>query len=1282
MIKKLLFRPSPKNILLIIIMTALNLGLYFTALDLELPFWLDTVGTMAVAMELGPLGGMITGISTSALETLINGNQIVYSVVAASVAIIVGLLMPSPNKRVYDKLYIVSAGMLTGLVSTLICIPLNLSFNDGGTGNLWGNALKAMLERNVDSRNFNTFVAEAFVDLPDRVISLFAALLLLRLLKPLLGDNSRGGGKKNGKRSGKAAAGALALLLAATSAGLPAVQTEAVDFSSGYETVTYSSKDGIFNSTVNAVTQTPDGYIWVGTYSGLYMYDGVRFIEAPIHEKIWTVKELMVDSRGRLWVGTNDSGIICFDLSDRSTRHYSTSSGLDSDSIRSVCEDVSGNIFVGTALSVSKITPTGSIKTYYEWKDIINVHSLTPLDDGSVVGVSNSGTMFLMKNDMLLDTISDPESGTDFRSAAKCGDILYVGTTTSEVDKFTVTGEKLKKTGQLMIPGAEYCNRIRYDETNSGIFYCCEKGCGFIDCTDDTCFDMTSAGYNGAVSDVCVDGQGNVWFASSKQGLLKYSITPFRNLFNKVKLSEDVVNAVLKDGELIYIGSDNGLYVIDQSKDILVDTEAAQLLKGERIRNICKDSKGNIWISSYSQHGLVRIGPDGKPECMGDSNPNLDGIKFRSVIELSDGRILAASNVGLTFLKDGVSMLSLTDADGLNNHYILSMEERDDGAILAASDGDGIYIIKNDKVAGHIGAEEGLETAVVLRIVRCTGGYLYVTSNGLFYDNGGEVVRLRNFPYTNNYDIIIDEDRTCYITSSAGLFIVPEDKLIEDGEYNCTLLNDSWGLNTTFTANSWNLLEDGNAYLCCTDGLRMISLDDYGNADTDYQLHLEYIEADGKYISGADGKWVIPSETRRILLNIAVNNFTLSNPRIHYYLEGSDDDGITCFQNEITPLSFTNLPYGKYDLHISVLDNLTGNVLKERIVPIEKEAVMYEYWWFKLYLMFVVIQLVMYLLWVFVTFNRRALRIRRLQKEISTDPMTGLLNKAGSVKALEKACEEEAGVLMMIDLDSFKLVNDIYGHEMGDRILIRFAELITDALGEENIRGRMGGDEFIGYIRNGTEEDTEQATRFLNRELLISAKQYMGENMNIPLGTSIGAVKTPSDGRDFHELFKKADKALYNVKQNGKHGCAFYKKSAEEEGAEGGEANELSQIMKIIGERNEGKGAYSVTFDKLQVIYKYLCRDSKVKTSSTAIVRFVPESRGKVSDSVMDDFEEHLIVGLKKNDVVSRYSGSFFVLLNDLSVAEAERAATRLVESWEKPSDAAEVNVRFELEGI
>ena len=815
--KRLLFELNIKNIILIIVFSALNVGLFFLSKYLQLPFWLDTIGTMAAAVELGAAAGVLSAVGSSAAVWLISGNSLVYCFAAIMTAVIVGLFMT--GNKLKDKLFTVSIALLTGVVSTAICIPINFALNNGSTGNVWGDALKDMLDMNVSSEWFNTIAAEAFVDLPDRVVSIFAAFFILRIIRAFPGE-------KHGKAS-KITAGAAAIVLALCSVTAASVniRAEAQGFDIDYETVVYSSKDGLSNSSVNAVAQTNDGYLWVGTYAGLYMYDGIKFDEAKIHESIRTVKELFVDSKGRLWIGSNDSGIVCYDPADGSSKLFNTANGLDSDSIRAICEGSDGCIYVGTALSFSKITPDDVVKTYNEWKNVVHVQSLVSFDDGVIVGVTNGGTLFLEKNDLLISTEKCSTEGSDFRVAAKTGNILYVGTSTAYVEKFNVNGEKLEKLGRFMLGNSEYCNRLRYDASSGGMFYCCENGLGFIDCSSDTATDLTISDYNGAVSDVCVDEQGNVWFASSKHGLMKYSKTPFKNLFNSAKLPAKVVNAVLKDADKLYVGTDSGLVLIDSKNNRTIENDVTKLLKEDRIRNIFKDSKGNIWISTYGQNGLVRIAVNGKPECISSKYEELSGMKFRSVTELSDGRILIASNMGLTFLRDGRPELLLSDSDGLNNRYILSMIERDDGAVLAASDGDGIYIIKNDKVAGHIGAEEGLETAVILRIVPCKGGYLYVSSNGLYYDEGGKVRRLKNFPYSNNYDILISDSGSCYITSSAGLFIVSEEKLIEDKQYACTLLNESWGLNTTFTANSWNIMDGGYLCLCCTDGVRMISAD-------------------------------------------------------------------------------------------------------------------------------------------------------------------------------------------------------------------------------------------------------------------------------------------------------------------------------------------------------------------------------------------------------------------------------------------------------------------------
>ena len=154
-------------------------------------------------------------------------------------------------------------------------------------------------------------------------------------------------------------------------------------------------------------------------------------------------------------------------------------------------------------------------------------------------------------------------------------------------------------------------------------------------------------------------------------------------------------------------------------------------------------------------------------------------------------------------------------------------------------------------------------------------------------------------------------------------------------------------------------------------------------------------------------------------------------------------------------------------------------------------------------------------------------QISNLKKSSSIDSLTGLLNKASAAVELTKVCQTSIGALMMIDLDSFKLVNDIYGHDMGDKVLVSFADILRGAFRASDLIGRMGGDEFIAFC-NGVHEDAviEYKTEFINERIVESAKKLMGEDMNIPLGASIGCVFVPMSGNVFPELYKKADKVF------------------------------------------------------------------------------------------------------------------------------------------------------------
>lgn len=276
-------------------------------------------------------------------------------------------------------------------------------------------------------------------------------------------------------------------------------------------------------------------------------------------------------------------------------------------------------------------------------------------------------------------------------------------------------------------------------------------------------------------------------------------------------------------------------------------------------------------------------------------------------------------------------------------------------------------------------------------------------------------------------------------------------------------------------------------------------------------------------------------------------------------------------------------------------------------------------------------------------------QIHGLQEQAETDPMTGLLNKSASQKAVDSVAGKLPGALLMIDLDSFKLVNDIYGHAMGDKILIVFAELIKKISRTEDVAGRMGGDEFIVYLKNVTNEEVLQIkTKFLNEEILAAAKNLMGEDMEIPLGVSVGAVFAPNEGKDFLTLFKKADSALYDVKQHGKHGLRVYGVHHAENNLT--QVEGLSQMRMILGERNIEHGAYFVDFEQFKIIYRLLVRMSNMYSKGLALMQI----------TAGEDFQETLLHSLRNSDCVTHRGNKFLVLLQEVNEVDINAIKNRL----------------------
>ena len=314
---------------------------------------------------------------------------------------------------------------------------------------------------------------------------------------------------------------------------------------------------------------------------------------------------------------------------------------------------------------------------------------------------------------------------------------------------------------------------------------------------------------------------------------------------------------------------------------------------------------------------------------------------------------------------------------------------------------------------------------------------------------------------------------------------------------------------------------------------------------------------------------------------------------------------------------------------------------------------------------------------------RNVEQIKGLKRAAITDPMTGLLNKVSSQEEIDIMCRSTNGALMMIDLDNFKPVNDIYGHDMGDKVLIRFSEIIRSAIRSTDLAGRMGGDEFIVFCENICSEDVvAEKTRWINEQLLLSAKELMGEDMAIPLGASIGCAFAPDEGKDFLTLFKKADRVLYDVKHDGKHGYRIFSDKRKSSDIVSAEATALSTAMMLMVERSPGKGALVLPAEQCRIIYQFLSRVVTNYHKSIHVLLFSVKHPGGVDeDALMNAFMDAMKSSLRQSDVLTRYGkNQVLLILLKATAIDIEVVTDRILMNWGANELSDQCSVTFEAD--
>ncbi len=1005
-------------VLFIAVCVCLNVGGKLFTAHFELPLWADSFGTALCAYVGGPICGGIVGLTGNLAYCVINHLSAAYAITSIAIGIIVGT---AARKRWFDHFYgfmkVASLAVVTGLI---VSVPLNLIVSAGYTGNKWGDGV---IDYFLDL-GWPLFpcavLGQLALEFPDKVLTI-AAVYLVILIRRFYGSNKKDQELRNAGKAGVVIALVLSIslsLLFPIKAGA-ATEQGPKDYNDYVQSV-YSSNNGLPCGEANDIAQTNDGVLWIGTYAGLYRYNGREFRWVDDYQTVKNVNCLYVDEEGRLWIGTNDNGLAIV-IREEVVNVLDQASGLPSNSVKSIIRAEDGYYYIGTTNSLQVLMMNNGLKVANTLVDVNYADSLTADDLGHVAAIASDGRLFLMSKGEVLSSIQLTEGQDIFNCCAFAPDgTLMVGTSTNNIYCYDISEGDFTQRKVLNCRGVNSINNLYY--LNDGtLFVCADDGVAFMDKYGS--HHLNTNDFNNSIDNMLCDYQGNLWFTSSRLGLMRLAKSPFKDVYGAIGMDRKVVNAIVAWRESYYIGTDTGLDVVDSACQRQKNNDLTKALEGTRIRCMYVDSKDHLWVCTYGS-GLLEYSKDGESWSYNTENGSF-GNRARIVTGLSDGTILAAGDTGISYIRDHKIVQTVKNENGLINSMILTLTERSDGTVLAGTDGDGIAVLKDGKVIDMLTREDGLSSGVILRTVKDpkSDGVFIVTSNSLCYlEPEGDIRVLDKFPYFNNYDIWVKDEDTLFVMSSAGIYVVERDELVEGGEIAWELLDARRGLGTSLTANSWNYYnENGELFLPCDTGAYVIDVEKYNSDVRSYRMQLASVKLDGVLQPMVRiGAITVGRGISRIELAPEILNYTIQEPNVGYLLEGYDTQWTIVPQNSLNNIIYVNLPSGEYTFHLAIFDSAGEKVLEERTFDVVKEGEIYEQPGFLTYMLLILSALLIWITWLIV---QRQLNQQQIKINMANETVMAIANSvdAKDVRTHQHSMRvAEYSVLIAREMNCFK----------------------------------------------------------------------------------------------------------------------------------------------------------------------------------------------------------------------------------------------------------------------
>jgi len=468
--------------------------------------------------------------------------------------------------------------------------------------------------------------------------------------------------------------------------------------SSSYRFDHWRTDDGLPDNTINALLQTSDGYLWLGTQRGLARFDGIRFTTFNTSNtpalRNNAISSLCEDRTKTLWIGTGGGGVTRLDSAGFST--ITTTEGLLSNYVASICEDPSGAIWVGTAGggvtrflagTLAHLTKKTGLPSDFVKHLVVDRNGVLWIgsNGGGLTGFFNGSMEHFTTRDGLpsndVETICEDRDGT-----------LLIGTVSGIV---RLRNGRIARDGALTRVPSPFTTALLVD--NEGVVWIGTSGgglCRYVDNTLQT-YSVIDGLNKNFVTALRQDREGNVWIGTERGGLNMLQKTKLVTLTTRNGLGSDFVRSVYQGRDGVVWAGTNGGGLSFLKEGNFTTIPLRETLSNEIVRPLLQDRSGKLWIGTWG--GGVGVYENGRVTRPGLLR-NFPGRHIRAIVEDRLGGIWIGTN-GEGAHKFANGHRTIYDSKhGLSNDFVSCIAEDSSGTIWIGTSGGGLNRLRDDSV--------------------------------------------------------------------------------------------------------------------------------------------------------------------------------------------------------------------------------------------------------------------------------------------------------------------------------------------------------------------------------------------------------------------------------------------------------------------------------------------------------------------------------------------------------------------------------------------------------